>query len=83
MPERHLKKGHYIKISIQDDGAGIKNSDIGKVFEPFFSTKFTGRGLGLPAAHGIIKRHGGNLHVQSSEGKGAIFTVFLPILTSA
>jgi signal transduction histidine kinase len=83
MPEHHLKKGHYIKISIQDDGAGIKRSEIGKIFEPFFSTKFTGRGLGLPAAHGIIKRHGGKLHVQSSEGKGAIFTVFLPILASA
>jgi len=83
MPEHHLKKGHYIKISIQDDGVGIKRSEIGKIFEPFFSTKFTGRGLGLPAAHGIIKRHGGNLHVQSSEGKGAMFTVFLPVLASA
>jgi len=82
MPERHLKKGHYIKISIQDDGVGIKRSEIGKIFEPFFSTKFTGRGLGLSAAHGIIKRHGGNLHVQSSEGKGTMFTVFLPVLAS-
>ena len=80
MPERHLKKGGYIKISIQDNGMGIQRSDIEKVFEPFFSTKFTGRGLGLAAAHGIIKQHGGSLHVQSSEGKGAVFTVFLPAL---
>jgi len=80
MPERHLKKGGYIKISIQDDGEGIKHSEIDKIFEPFFSTKFTGRGLGLPAAHGIIKQHGGNLYVQSGEGKGAIFTIFLPSL---
>ena len=81
MPERHLKKGDYIKISIQDNGVGIKNGEIGKIFEPFFSNKFTGRGLGLPAAHGIIKQHGGTIHVQSNEGQGAIFTVFLPTLS--
>ncbi|MDQ6995920.1 MAG: ATP-binding protein [Mariprofundus sp.] len=79
LPMRQLKKGHYIKISIRDDGMGIKSSELDKIFEPFFSTKFTGRGLGLPAAHGIIKRHGGELHVHSSEGKGAVFTVFLPV----
>jgi len=79
IPERHLKKGDYIKISLQDDGEGIKHGEIEKIFEPFFSNKFTGRGLGLPAAHGIIKQHGGTIHVQSNEGQGAVFTVFLPI----
>jgi len=83
LPTRQLKKGHYIKMSIRDDGTGIKSSELDKIFEPFFSTKFTGRGLGLPAAHGIIKRHGGKLHVHSSEGKGAVFTVFLPVLPPA
>jgi len=82
MPKRHLKKGHYIKIAIQDDGVGIKDNHLDKIFEPFFSTKFTGRGLGLAAAHGIIKRHGGNLQAQSIEGQGTTLTIFLPIVPS-
>ena len=83
MPERHLKKGEYIKISIRDDGIGIKHSEVDKIFEPFFSSKFMGRGLGLPAADGIIKQHGGSLHVQSSAGNGAVFTIFLPALAES
>jgi len=78
--EPHLKKGNYIKISIHDNGVGIQGSNLDKIFEPFFSTKFTGRGLGLAAAHGIVKQHGGIIQAQSSKEDGTILAVFLPVL---
>jgi len=78
--ELHLKKGNYIKISIHDNGVGIQGSNLDKIFEPFFSTKFTGRGLGLAAAHGIVKQHGGIIQAQSSKEDGTILAVFLPVL---
>jgi len=58
----------YACIEVKDDGPGILEQDLGKVFDPFFSTKFTGRGLGLPVALGIVRAHGGCIAVESRVG---------------
>ena len=73
-------KSHAI-ISITDSGSGIAATDLNHIFEPFFTTKpaVKGTGLGLSVTYGIIKRHGGDIHVRSEVGKGATFTITLPI----
>jgi len=67
-----------VRIRITDDGAGITKEQMNKIFSPFFTTKENGSGLGLAFAHRIIKDHGGNVSVSSTEGKGTSFTVSLP-----
>ena len=62
-----------------DTGCGIANKDIEKVFDPFFSTKLTGRGLGLPVVLGIVRAHHGAVTVESEPGRGSIFRVFFPV----
>ena len=75
---RHLSRGHYIRIVIRDTGSGISSEDIDKVFDPYFTTKEQGSGLGLSASYSIIKNHEGNIQVESHPGKGATFSIFLP-----
>jgi PAS domain S-box-containing protein len=70
--------GSYVHISISDTGPGIPAALQLKIFEPFFSTKFLGRGLGLAAAVGIIQHHHGCISAESEEGKGAVFHIYLP-----
>lgn len=70
----------YACLKIADTGGGIEDKDIGKIFDPFFSTKFTGRGLGLPVAQGALKTHRGCITVDNAPGRGCTFSVFLPIL---
>jgi PAS domain S-box-containing protein len=69
----------YACLEIIDTGCGITQSDIEKLFDPFFSSKFTGRGLGLPVVLGITRAHGGVITVESEPNKGSIFRVFLPV----
>ena len=69
----------YACLEITDTGCGIAHSDIEEVFDPFFSSKFPGRGLGLPVVLGIARAHGGSVSVESEPGKGSTFRVFLPI----
>jgi signal transduction histidine kinase/putative methionine-R-sulfoxide reductase with GAF domain len=69
----------FIKLSIQDSGVGISDEEMGKLFDPFFSTKEGGIGLGLSIAHRIIDQHHGKIEVESAPGKGTLFTVWLPI----
>ena len=57
---------------------GIKPSDLGRIFDPFFTSKFTGRGLGLAAVLGTVRAHAGNLEVQSTVGEGSVFRLYLP-----
>jgi two-component system NtrC family sensor kinase len=73
-------KQKYLKISIQDEGAGICEADLDSIFTPFFTTKTvgTGTGLGLSIAHGIVEEHGGWIEVTRNTPKGACFTIFLP-----
>lgn len=69
---------NYVKILISDQGIGIPPNVIETIFDPYFSTKNQGSGLGLAICHSIIKKHGGNISVESTPGKGATFTLFLP-----
>ncbi len=69
----------YAHLEIRDQGCGIAENDIDEVFSPFFSTKFTGRGLGLSVVLGIVTAHGGVITLDSSRDHGSGFNVFLPI----
>ncbi len=70
-----------ILITIHDTGPGIPEEDIGKIFEPFYSKKKAGFGLGLAIAHRIVEAHGGRIEVESVEGKGTKMSIILPIQT--
>jgi two-component system sensor histidine kinase HydH len=76
---QNSKDGQWITISIQDSGIGIPDEDMNKLFDPFFSTKEGGIGLGLSIAHRIIDQHRGKIEVESDPGKGTLFTIWLPI----
>ncbi len=74
-----LAAGSYGCLQITDTGAGIDPTTLERIFDPFFSTKFTGRGLGLAAVQGIVRGHRGALQVRSTPGAGTCFQVLLPI----
>jgi len=69
----------YACLEVMDTGCGIPREDIEKIFDPFFSSKFPGRGLGLPTVLGIVKAHNGVITVQSIIGQGSTFRVYLPV----
>lgn len=77
-----LKIGDYASIRIDDTGDGMDETTLRRVFEPFFSTKFEGRGLSMAAVSGIIKSHGGGISIDSQVGKGTRVTLFLPLSDS-
>ena len=70
---------HFVRCMITDSGKGISEEKLDLVFDPFFSDKFTGRGLGLAVALGIVRSHGGYISVDSSVGKGTGFSLYFPI----
>ncbi|MDP2158105.1 MAG: PhnD/SsuA/transferrin family substrate-binding protein, partial [Nitrospirota bacterium] len=70
--------GDYVSISVSDTGDGIPSAIADKVFEPFVTTKFMGRGLGLPAVSGIVQNHGGCITFSSEAGRGTTFHILLP-----
>lgn len=76
-----LKQGKYVKVTIKDTGSGISKENLPKIFEPYFTTKHTGSGLGLATTYSIIKKHDGHIEVASEIGKGTIFSIFLPALS--
>lgn len=69
----------YACLELVDAGCGISCEDIEKIFDPFYSTKFTGRGMGLSVVLGIVKSHNGGITVESEPGGGSIFRVFFPL----
>lgn len=71
--------GVFIKVLFEDTGIGIKEENIEKIFNPFYTTKEEGTGLGLSIVHKIIEEHGGAISVYSKEGKGTVFEVMLPV----
>jgi len=73
-----LPAGRYILIAIQDQGEGISPHNLAKIFDPYFTTKERGSGLGLATVYSIIKRHQGHLEVESTEGAGTVFRLYLP-----
>ncbi|MEY2550819.1 MAG: hypothetical protein QOG12_963 [Verrucomicrobiota bacterium] len=72
-----------LRISIRDDGEGIRKEDIAHVFDPFFTTKDYGTGLGLSVVHGIIQEHGGQIEVESELKRGTSFHILLPLVRFA
>ncbi|HQF09013.1 MAG TPA: PAS domain S-box protein [Spirochaetota bacterium] len=77
--EISLQPGNYVRISISDEGVGIPAESIQNIFDPYFTTKEMASGLGLATSYAIIKRHHGYIDVQSMEGKGSTFYVYLPV----
>ncbi|WP_425430006.1 response regulator [Desulfamplus magnetovallimortis] len=69
----------YVCLNVTDTGCGISNEDIYRLFEPFYTTKFTGRGLGLPVVFGIVKSWEGMIGVKSEIGHGSSFRIFIPV----
>jgi CheY-like chemotaxis protein len=78
----NLRNGKYVKISITDYGIGIAQKNLDKIFNPYFSTKKMGdkkgTGLGLSICHSIIRKHGGNVTVESKYRQGTTFHIYLP-----
>ena len=73
-----IRDGKYIMIRISDNGAGIDEHVREKIFDPFFSTKLTGTGLGLSMCYSIIRKHDGHISCESKPGEGTTFTIYLP-----
>jgi nitrogen-specific signal transduction histidine kinase/CheY-like chemotaxis protein len=73
-----LPSGRYVRISVQDEGVGIAQENLGKVFDPYFTTKTEGTGLGLATAYSVVKKHGGLITVGSKVGSGSTFCFYLP-----
>jgi PAS domain S-box-containing protein len=76
--DEELPPGDYVLLVVEDNGQGMDAATLPRIFDPFFSTKFTGRGLGLAAVLGIVRGHGGGLKVISAPNVGTTFEVVLP-----
>jgi PAS domain S-box-containing protein len=72
-----IQPGHFVCLEVMDNGTGMDEATLSRIFDPFFSTKFTGRGLGLAAVQGIVRSCHGFIDVQSSRGAGSTFRIFL------
>ena len=73
-----LPAGRYVRLEVHDSGTGMPPEVLSHAFDPYFSTKASGRGLGLATCHGIAKRHGGHLAAVSEPGRGSVLTLHLP-----
>jgi CheY-like chemotaxis protein len=73
-----LREGRYVSVSVKDEGVGIAEEHLPSIFDPYFTTKPKGVGLGLAASYSIVQRHGGEMTVESTAGAGTEFTVYLP-----
>ena len=75
-----FRAGDYVRISVADTGTGIKTEHLAKVFDPYFTTKQQGSGLGLATVYSILKRHQGHIEVESELGRGTTFHIWLPAM---
>ncbi|MEM1060372.1 MAG: ATP-binding protein [Verrucomicrobiota bacterium] len=75
----NLPPGGYVRIEIADKGPGIPRDQLSRIFDPYYTTKPTGSGIGLATAYSLIKKHNGDISVRSEKGQGTRFTIFLPI----
>ncbi len=76
--DRKPEPGRFAFLEVRDSGSGMDAEVVRRLFDPFFSTKFTGRGLGLPVVYGIIRAHGGAILLETSPGIGTAITVLIP-----
>jgi PAS domain S-box-containing protein len=79
--EGPLRPGRYVQVRVADTGPGIEPAHLARIFEPYFTTKATGTGLGLATSYSIIHRHGGHIDVRSTPGSGTVFTFLLPAVS--
>jgi PAS domain S-box-containing protein len=77
-----LKPGKYVEVTVKDKGVGIKEEHLKRIFEPYFTTKQKGSGLGLATVYAIIKKHDGHISVESTLGSGSTFRFYLPALST-
>ncbi len=77
-----LPGGRYVLITITDQGTGIREDDIPRIFDPYFTTKKSGKGLGLATVYSIVKNHDGHITVDTATGTGTTFTIYLPAAES-
>jgi signal transduction histidine kinase len=77
-PDQNLEPGEYVRLEVQDSGAGVPYELAEQVFDPFFTTKFLGRGLGLSAVQGIMRAHRGGVRFDTSSGCGACVQAIFP-----
>jgi two-component system, cell cycle sensor histidine kinase and response regulator CckA len=78
-----LAAGDYVKVSIKDTGIGIPGDILPRIFDPFYTTKSKGHGLGLAICYSIVNRHGGSIDVESEPGQGSTFHLYLPACSGA
>ena len=78
-----LAAGRYVRVTVSDQGEGIAAAHLPKIFDPYFSTKAQGRGLGLSVCYSIMAKHGGLISVDSKPGAGAVFTILFPAADAA
>jgi PAS domain S-box-containing protein len=81
-PALPLLKKDYVKITLKDNGIGIPADFLPKIFDPYFTTKEKGNGLGLATSYSIIKKHDGYIHVESAPYLGTVFYIYLPVAKS-
>lgn len=77
-PTKTLAHGPYVCLTVKDEGGGMDANTRARIFEPFFSTKMQGRGLGMAAVYGIVKNHGGWISIEPGSSRGTTVNVFLP-----
>ncbi len=77
-----FRAGHYVRLTVADDGEGMDEQTLKQIFDPFFSTRILGRGLGMAAVYGVIKNHDGFIDVSSKVGKGTSVRIYLPVMTA-
>ncbi|HPV40941.1 MAG TPA: PAS domain S-box protein [Spirochaetota bacterium] len=73
-----VSQGKFVKLTVSDTGTGISPENLNRIFDPYFTTKQNGSGLGLATAYSIIKHHGGSISVESKPGRGTTFQIFMP-----
>lgn len=74
--------GRFLELEVRDEGCGMTGETLSRIFDPFFSTKFQGRGLGLASVLGIVRGHAGAIDVESTPGKGTRFSMLFPLATA-
>ncbi|MDD5763079.1 MAG: ATP-binding protein, partial [bacterium] len=75
---RYVKAGDFVKVEVVDQGVGVPKDNLQRIFDPYFTTKEKGTGLGLATSYAIMKSHGGNIFVESEPGAGTTFRLYMP-----